>query len=441
MSEICSCKLSWYWYLVINIYSNLKSKELLIALYFLLFILGFTTGFSYSFYNEFRFLQIIVLLFLGTYGLKYKQFIITKLELLFLLFIIVGSFFLQQPEFVITELLLVYLLYKTFQTINYNNLVTKIIVLATFLLFFLFSLSLIDYLQTGSYRALWYPLPWNIRVYNSCLLIISIFTVWFYLAETKYKFVYLLYLFLAFFAVLLDGGRSVTLAYSAFMAIIALYYARERLTLIGVYLASWVAYLVVTYLATAGQDSSLRIARESSSGRLDLWQNAMSCWAEHPIIGCGFYQLNKYPHLSAHPHNLFIQVLSETGLIGFGFLLVIIYSIAKRISWDMKRNAFVIAALLAVTIDMSLSGIHIYPVTQMALLWLFVFLLKNPAFAHAKYFNQPFIQASRIQQVLSLALYTVIGAWFLYLSIQAFNFSDEMPMTPPRFWVYGYYLF
>ena len=131
MSEICSCKLSWYWYLVINIYSNLKSKELLIALYFLLFILGFTTGFSYSFYNEFRFLQIIVLLFLGTYGLKYKQFIITKLELLFLLFIIVGSFFLQQPEFVITELLLVYLLYKTFQTINYNNLVTKIIVLAT----------------------------------------------------------------------------------------------------------------------------------------------------------------------------------------------------------------------------------------------------------------------------------------------------------------------
>lgn len=416
-----------------------KNKELLIALYFFVFAFGFSIAFTTHFYDSFRVLQLGWLIFLCLYSFNKSR--LSVVDFLFLVFLGVGCIFWQYPVLVVTELMVCFLLYKNFLVLDYRELLTKSVLVASFFLFLFLPLSIAEYLSTSHYIANWQPMPWNIRVYDSYFLITSIFATWFYLTEKKYKFVYLLYLFLAFFAVLLDGGRSVTLAYSAFMAIIALYHARARVALIGVYLFSWVAYLGVTYLATMGQDSSLRIARESSSGRLVLWQNAMSCWVEHPIIGCGFYQLNKYPHLSAHPHNLFIQVLSETGLIGFGFLLVIIYSIAKRISWDMKRNAFVIAALLAVTIDMSLSGIHIYPVTQMALLWLFVFLLKNPAFAHAKYFNQPFMQASRIQQVLSLALYTVIGAWFLYLSIQASNFSDEMPITPPRFWVYGYYLF
>lgn len=420
-------------------YLEIKNKELLLALYFFVFAFGFSIAIADHFYNSFRILQLGLLLFFCIYSFNKSR--LSTLDFLFLVFLGVGYIFWQHPVFVVTELMVCFLLYKNFLVLDYRDLLTKSVLIASFFLFLFLPLSIAEYLSTSRYIANWQPMPWNIRVYNSYFLITSIFAVWFYLTATKYKLVYLLYLFLAFFAVLLDGGRSVTLAYSVFMAIIALYHARARVALIGVYLTSWIAYLGVTYLATMGQDSSLRIVRESSSGRLDLWQNAMSCWAEHPIIGCGFYQLDQYPHLSAHPHNLFIQVLSETGLIGFGLLLFVIYSIASRISWDMKRNAFVIAALLAVTVDMSLSGVYIYPITQMALLWLFVFLLKNPAFEHAKHFNQPPIQASRVQQGLSLAVYTVTGAWFLYLSVAAFGFSDEMPVTPPRFWVYGYHLF
>lgn len=421
----------------------LPYQQILVIGYFLCFILGITAvSTGYAFYNDYRVIEVLLLLIINAcfyYHHSHRYQLITDMTMIILL--IVGSIFGQASLYIITDILLFYMIVKAFFALGYHALLSKLWIIASLLLFLLLPVGLYDYVDTGKYYANWYPLSWNIRVYNSYFLITSIFAVWFYLTATKYKLVYLLYLFLAFFAVLLDGGRSVTLAYSVFMAIIALYHARARVALIGVYLTSWVAYLGVTYLATMGQSSSLRIVRESSSGRLDLWQNAMSCWAEHPIIGCGFYQLDQYPHLSAHPHNLFIQVLSETGLIGFGLLLFVIYSIASRISWDMKRNAFVIAALLAVTVDMSLSGVYIYPITQMALLWLFVFLLKNPAFEHAKHFNQPPIQASRVQQGLSLAVYTVTGAWFLYLSVAAFGFSDEMPVTPPRFWVYGYHLF
>ena len=120
---------------------------------------------------------------------------------------------------------------------------------------------------------------------------------------------------------------------------------------------------------------------------------------------CGFYQLDKYPSLSAHPHNLFVQILTETGLIGFIFLSFIVFKVVKNISWNFKQNYFVLAALFAVAVELSFSGIHIYPVTQVALLWLFVFLLKNPEFSHASYFNYLKIKNSKIDKLIQLFIY------------------------------------
>lgn len=411
--------------------------------YFLYFILGLTTiSISYNFYNDYRIIEIWLLLVINiVHSSRYaSNYQLIAMAAGFGL-IILGGLFWVEPIFIISDILIVYLLINAFIALKYNAQLSRLWILASLLLFLLLPIGIYDYIKTSSYHANWYPLSWNIRVYNSYFLITAILAVWFYLTESKYKNLYLLYLFLGFLAVLLDGGRSVTLSFSIFIVLIVIFYSRARLALIGTYISSWAAYLFITYLANMEKESSLRIARESSSGRLDLWQNAMSCWADHPVIGCGFYQLDKYSHLSAHPHNLFIQVLSETGLIGFGFLIVIIYQILKHISWNIRKNAFVIAGLLAVTIDMSLSGIHVYAVTQMALLWLFVFLLKNPEFEHAQYFNKKKVLANRIQKLSMTAVYFVIGAYFLYLSIGALNFSDELPVTPPRFWVYGYKIY
>ena len=219
-----------------------------------------------------------------------------------------------------------------------------------------------------------------------------------------------------------------------------IYHKSTRLPLISTYLTSWLAYVMVTYAASFGA-GGLRIARDSSSGRIDLWVKGLGCWVQHPIIGCGFYQLEQYPHLSAHPHNIFIQVLTETGLIGFGCLVFMVFNIARRIRWSFKENYFVIAVLLAIGIDMSLSGIHIYPITQMALLWLFVFLFKNPAFTHAQYFTQRPKNISILERYLSVFIMFILVIIFCYLFISTDIFLENMPATPPRFWGYGYHLF
>ena len=424
----------------------LINKELLIALYVLVFVFGFTTRSDYTFYNEYRFIQIILLLALGLSALSYSRLSISKVELLFFAFIAIGSLFWAQPAFVITELFLAYLLYQCFTFLNYRQLTSKIVILASLTMFIQLPFSLWDYIATGHYQAIWYPLTWNIRVYDSYFLILSVFAVWFYLTKQAYHYFYLLFLFLAFFAILLDGGRSATIAYTLFIAIVCIAYRHVRWHFIFTYVASWLAYLSITYIASlangSGSDGmSLQVARESSSGRIDLWINAYQCWSQHPIIGCGFYQLEQYPNLSAHPHNLFIQVLTETGLLGFGFLIYIIFMIIKRIDWSQYQSYFVMAALLAIGVDLFFSGVHIYPVTQMALLWLFVFLLKNPEFSYPSHFNQVIThRQSMTHRMLPVIIYLVINIWFIYLLSHTNALSSETPITPPRFWVYGYQL-
>lgn len=421
----------------------LKNKELFIAFYFLLVILGWSNSTGDKFYNEYRVIQVSLLLTIALWAVFEQQYRTDKNEWLFFIFIGISSFFWQHPLFIIIDLLLAYLLYKSFELLDYNELITKAIVLCSLVIFLLLPVALVDYINSGSYIANWYPLSWNIRVYDSYFLIMSIFATWFYICNERYKSLYLLFLFLAFFAILLDAGRSVTLAYTAFIAIVTVYHKPTRFPLLGIYIASWLAYLAITYAASFGSDG-FAIVRESSSGRIDLWVNGLQCWVTRPILGCGFYQLEQYPHLSAHPHNIFIQVLTEIGLIGFGFLTFIVFKVIRHISWSFKENYFVLAGLLAVSIDMSLSGVYIYPITQMMLLWFFVFLFKNPVFAHASYFHSSAKltppDTSILAKYLPILLISILILIFGYLFMNTNTFLEEMPSTPPRFWGYGYHL-
>ena len=420
----------------------LLNIELLLVLYILLFIFGFTTQDGYLFYNEYRAIQIVLLLLFGLIACLLQRYEITKSEFVFFTIIICGSVFWAQSAFVITELLLAYLLYKSFGLLQYRQLASKVLVISSLTIFIQLPLALWDYLQTGKYAAIWYPLIWNIRVYDSYFLLVSIFAVWLYLTNQRYRYLYLLFLFLAFLAILLDAGRSAILAYTLFIVTVSIFYRHVRYSLVLVYISSWLVYLSVSYIAnlntisSSGTDS--QILRATTSLRDELWINAYQCWLQQPIWGCGFYQINGHRNLAAHPHNLFIQVMSETGLLGFCLLVYIGVNILSCINWRRKSCYFIIAALSAVGVDMFFSGIHIYPVTQMLLLWLFVFLLKNPDFVSDSLVSSE--PKSRTMILLSSLFYIVVSAWFIYLLVTTKVFLSEVPFTPPRFWVYGYRL-
>lgn len=75
----------------------------------------------------------------------------------------------------------------------------------------------------------------------------------------------------------------------------------------------------------------LNLSLESSGGRLDVWQANLKIFLDYPIFGVGLDSTLLYPeYYSAEApvlmaHNLFLQVLVETGIIGFVVFLWIVW--------------------------------------------------------------------------------------------------------------------
>src|SRR6185437_5123481 len=92
--------------------------------------------------------------------------------------------------------------------------------------------------------------------------------------------------------------------------------------------------------SSAGTDST-------SIQRLDYWRAGIKMIEDHPLLGVGYFNFapvyashanaNKLWHGQAQlPHNIFIQVGTDTGLIGLGILLMLIYRNLK-ITKDIRR--------------------------------------------------------------------------------------------------------
>lgn len=76
-----------------------------------------------------------------------------------------------------------------------------------------------------------------------------------------------------------------------------------------------------------------------TNGRIGLWMAAWAAFLEHPLFGNGWYYFyHNYLIIteSAHVHNVYIQLLAETGIIGFAcfvtFFVISFYRTFKCIS-------------------------------------------------------------------------------------------------------------
>ena len=138
-------------------------------------------------------------------------------------------------------------------------------------------------------------------------------------------------------------------------------------------------------------------ADTSVSMRMDMWLAALQMTADHPLLGIGWgafkYVYPVYNELIQeagitifHAHNMYLNILAETGLLGFTayfwfYFGVVWYAIRflHRYSGTPFDRALVMAvagAMLAVAV----SGFSDYDLfsTQISLtLWLFAGLLTN----------------------------------------------------------------
>ncbi len=124
----------------------------------------------------------------------------------------------------------------------------------------------------------------------------------------------------------------------------------------------------------------------SSEQRFVMWQLALSAFAENPVFGIGFWKYRELYnanlsaiydktglHTSIDAHNVYIQVLCETGIVGFViyiaaivFLLYRTVSLIKKIDTANYRDKYILSLSLALQlfyIFYSFSGNCFYDMT------------------------------------------------------------------------------
>jgi O-antigen ligase len=116
--------------------------------------------------------------------------------------------------------------------------------------------------------------------------------------------------------------------------------------------------------------------------RGQLNRAAIQMWQDHPFLGVGAGQyivhlgLTRYnpgfkPGIELTAHNLYLEALSENGILGFAVLMTMILLAAFRISrtWsgacrarddDLRQLAAVVAAILAAFLAFGMTGSLLY---------------------------------------------------------------------------------
>lgn len=159
-------------------------------------------------------------------------------------------------------------------------------------------------------------------------------------------------------AVILSGSRGGLLATSVALGLLlVVLFTRPKLKRLLPPVAFVLAGLAVIALIFAPVRRMLadRYIRQTllagqDGGRGDAAEEAWRVFLQDPVFGAGYY--SSAGTGVTHPHNIFLHVLSDGGLVGFVILLVVIGMLLAR--WrhptsDAQRTLFAIAALYFVS--------------------------------------------------------------------------------------------
>ena len=197
----------------------------------------------------------------------------------------------------------------------------------------------------------------------------------------------LLFLLLSIWWVLVfaSGARGTAVAVIIAIAFIFLKY-RETAKLYGknlLYsaLSGILVYIVLYYLILPVDNAGVSLMRTSSSGRMDMWLSAFQMFIDNPVLGVGpyHYAFIETTPTYAHPHNFYLQVLAEWGVISFLALAILLFFFVKWLYKDFDRENFssldtdndrylrmgLCGSILAALIHAGVSGIFHTPMSQM----------------------------------------------------------------------------
>ncbi|MEM7784124.1 MAG: O-antigen ligase family protein, partial [Planctomycetota bacterium] len=97
-----------------------------------------------------------------------------------------------------------------------------------------------------------------------------------------------------------------------------------------------------------------RVDSKTTNGRSVLAREGLEEWLKSPIYGQGLGKLNRMPRSGSGPHNLFLKILGETGLLG---LFCFITGLAAMIYRGLQhQHRYCRVIILGIVLSLMLDG-------------------------------------------------------------------------------------
>ncbi|WP_372530364.1 O-antigen ligase family protein [Pseudoalteromonas sp.] len=423
---------------------TISLKNFYIPFFLLVCSIPFLDSFYLGLFNEKRAAQIVLLALCAPLITKVNYSKISckfQLTLALLFFLAFLSVFFSENSFYSSLLILHYILLLGIivlgmETIRGSNLLFKtsiaisIFLSGYFLLNFFFYLSdNIVFPSDGVFAGFY-----NIRFFNQ-LQLIFIFYSLFFIKKKKYQSIALISLTLNLLIIFISSARGALLAtlITLFLGYYIKIIKRKELNFIFKALTLSISlYILYLYLQPPSSfDKSL--FRETSSGRIEMWIETIRGFDIKTLFvgnGAGTYSYTKYS--LSHPHNIFLSLIHDWGLLFTITLMYIlnkvIFKSIKHIKENKHTNEFKISFLTLISLLLLsfVSGTLVMPMSQT-----FVFL--SIGFLLGSTNTKNLLEKPKSN--IYYSIYIVIGA-YLILSAISFNCLSNFPFGP-NFWSNG----
>jgi O-antigen ligase len=134
---------------------------------------------------------------------------------------------------------------------------------------------------------------------------------------------------------------------------------------------AWVSRRYDQFISGAtipGTDFRTRLTNSSSNGRSELWRVGLKAFASEPISGTGagtyefsWYRYRKVTMSVVDAHSLYVETLSELGLVGLvlllGTVVAILATLARRARQRAGPNRVIYAALFSAAVAWALHSV------------------------------------------------------------------------------------
>lgn len=99
-----------------------------------------------------------------------------------------------------------------------------------------------------------------------------------------------------------------------------------------------------------------------TSGRIAIWTAAWEQFLENPVLGAGAYSFESQSSMDAQPHNVFLTVLAELGVLGSVLFTLVLILVLRRVKLRAGGSELWMAstAMVAVWLIIGFTGVWLY---------------------------------------------------------------------------------